>query len=302
MITCGFFNSVDNDRTYSAETFNTYFEGLIASNGVFANVDDAFAVRATSGLNISVGSGKAIVNNHWVRSNTNEILTLDAAHNLFGRYDMISLRWNVTDRLVVLNKTTGTPASAPVKPTPLKSSESEYEIVLAYVYVAPNTTTITAANISDTRHDTSLCGIITGLIEQIDITELHMQYATKFEELNAEMEAWQNQQKIAFELWMKTLTEQLQVNTYIERKQSTLTVTDERYYVQIPSEVNYKTTSILNVYVNGVLCIENADYFIQENEVEGGYMVRFLDSLQASNDVSQIITFHCYSAQIGVLV
>lgn len=302
MITYGFFNAIDNDRLYDAESFNKFFEGLIPSNGVFANVDDGFVVRPSTGLNVTVGRGKAIVNNHWVRSNSVEIITLDTPHNLFGRYDMISLQWNASDRTVSLVKTTGTPASTPVRPTPNKSITDIYEIVLAYIYVGANATQINSALIRDMRHNTSYCGIVTGLIEQIDTSELYKQYTTQFEELSTDMKAWQTQQQSAFEQWMSTLTEQLQVNTYIERLQSNWIVTDEQYYIQIPDVLLYSTNDILNVYVNGILCVENVDYIIQENEVEGGYMVRFLESLQASSDTTQIITFHCYKSQIGVRV
>lgn len=301
MITYGFFNAVDNDRTYDAATFNTFFEGLIAKNGVFADVDDGFEVTPLTGLNVKVGKGKAIVNNHWVRSNSDEAVTLNTAHSVLSRYDMIALTWNATSRIIELTVTAGTPASNPIKPSP-KRTESISEIALAYVYVAAGATSLSYSNVTDSRHDTSVCGIITGLIKQIDISTLYAQYATKFEELTAAMQTWQNEQKNAFDSWMSTLTEQLNVNTYIELKQASINGSGIQWYIDLPEELEYSPNDILNVYIDGVLCIENVDYIIQENEVVGGMMLKFFEKINAAEDERMTITFQCYKSKIGVNV
>lgn len=302
MITYGFFNAVDGDRKYDAATFNTFFEGLIAANGIFENVENGFRVRAAGGLNVNVESGKAIVNGYWVKNNATEVLTLATAHNLLGRYDMVTLRWSSNERAISLNVTTGTPASTPIKPVPIQNEPGTHEIALAYIYVGPNASTITPANITDTRYSTALCGMIHGLIEQVDTSTLYNQYAAQFEALSGSMKTWQDAQQAAFESWLSALTEQLQVNTYIEKTQANYIVTSEKWYIQIPEQVDYQTTDILDVFINGIFCVENLDYTIEENEVEGGYMVRFVNSLQASNDPSQTVTFRCLKSKIGATV
>lgn len=215
-ITFGFFNSVNDDRLYNAETFNTYFEGLISQNGVYENVGDSLAVAAGTGLNVTVATGKAIVNSHWVKLSAVETLEIATAHNLFSRYDMVSLRWNSTTRDVTLQVTTGTPASTPVRPTPV-TSDTAYEIVLAYVLVPANATQITTGNIYDQRPNTAVCGYITGLIEQVDITDLFEQYEARFAALEDQLENWQETSRDTFDAWYYQLTQNLTVGAYIQK-------------------------------------------------------------------------------------
>lgn len=216
MISYGFFNSLNDDRLYNAETFNTYFEGLISSSGVYGNVGDKLIVTPGSGLEVLVGSGKAVVNNHWVKLSASETLTVTTAHNLFARYDAVTLSWNASTRNVTLQVVAGTPSSNPVKPEPTRDS-MKYEIVLAYILVPANATTITSANIYDQRDNTSVCGYITGLIDQVDISTLFEQYEARFNALETSMETWQAQQKTAFDTWYYELTNNLTVGAYIEK-------------------------------------------------------------------------------------
>ena len=200
MITYGFFNSLNDDRLYNADTFNTYFEGLISDSGVYANVGDKLVVNPGEGLEVLVGSGKAHVNRHWVRLSASETLTVTTAHNLFARYDAVTLRWNANTRDVTLQVVAGTPSSNPAKPEPTRDSMN-YEIVLAYVLVPANAVSLSSANIYDQRDNTSVCGYITGLVDQVDISTLFAQYEARFNALENSMVEWQAQQKTQFDTW-----------------------------------------------------------------------------------------------------
>lgn len=251
MIKYGFFNSVNGDRVYNAESFNDFFEGLISSNGVFEGVRGSFIVSAGTGLNISVATGKAIVNNHWVVNDAIEIVALDTAHGVLNRWDMIGLIWNSTDRTVTLRKTTGTPASTPVKPSPVRTT-TEHEIVLAYVYVGAGVTSVTNADITDTRYDDELCGLITGLIEQVDTGTLYRRFATELAELRAE-----------FDIWFNALTEELNVNTYITSQSISYTGDGTVTQFAMPSE--YEAGDIVDVYLNNIVLMPDIDYTISGN-------------------------------------
>lgn len=245
-ITYGFFNSVNDDRLYNAETFNTYFEGLISQNGIYENVDNCLAVSAGSeGLTVIVGDGKAIVNSHWVRLSAAETLTLATAHNLFSRYDMITLRWNSTTRDITLQAVTGTPASTPVRPTPTVN-DSIVEIVLAYVLVPANATTLTTGNIYDQRANTAVCGYITGLIEQVDITDLFEQYESRFAALEDQLESWQEAQQNTFDAWYYQLTQNLTVGAYIQQ---------------------YRKIVVGGAGVSNIIPLDMAGYEYDENDV-----------------------------------
>lgn len=65
----GFWNSIDGDRTYSAEDMAIPFEGVI-TDGVFANWGDAFKTTVVDGSTIAIGSGKAWFNKKWIQNDS----------------------------------------------------------------------------------------------------------------------------------------------------------------------------------------------------------------------------------------
>lgn len=296
MINSGFFESVGTDRTYYADSFNTFFEGLIAANGIFENVGGGFAVEPAEGLTVNVRDGKAIVNNHWVRSDATEPLTIDTAHTLYNRYDMITLRWESTTRDVTLHLTKGTENTKEEKPQPIRGM-SQSEIVLAYIYVKAKTSTITAANIIDCRYDTDICGVIASLIEQVNTSTLYKQYVAKFEEMVRLQQQWLDEQQTAFNTWFSNLTSDLIVATRLDRKMANV-ITDRvngTQYIDLPASLEYKDDDILDVYVNGILMIPNTDYTLMMNEVENVPMVYFFADIEPDN----IITFFCMKTDIA---
>lgn len=56
-----------------------------------------------------------------------------------------------------------------------------YELALADVYVGAGVTAITQSNITDRRYNTSLCGIVVGVVEQIDPSSITAQFDNFFE-------------------------------------------------------------------------------------------------------------------------
>lgn len=65
----GFWNSIDGDRTYSAEDIAIPFDGVI-TEGVFANWGDAFRATVINGSTITIGSGKAWLNKRWIQNDS----------------------------------------------------------------------------------------------------------------------------------------------------------------------------------------------------------------------------------------
>lgn len=294
-ITSGFYNSTNNDRTYNADDFNSYLEGLISQNGVFDQVDGGFIVSpGTGGMAVNVATGKAMVQGCWVKSDAVETLAIAAANSLLPRYDMVSLYYNSTNRSVVLRVTTGTAASTPAQPQPVQNT-GDYEIALAYVLVEAGATSITAAHIIDTRYNNALCGKIQGLIEQVDISTLYNQYTAAFDALEAQMEQWQAQQQADFESWFNTLTDTLSVNTYIQKQVATVTRSSAGRYVDFPSAITYAAGDALEIFVDGIYKNEGTDYTIQTNEIENIPMLQFT-SQQASGAV---ISFLNIKSRIG---
>ena len=77
-----------------------------------------------------------------------------------------------------------------------------YELGLALITVAANQSAITQSSITDTRADSSVCGLITQLIDHIDTSEFMQQLTTWQEEYSAEQQA-------AFTVWFNEMKDQL---------------------------------------------------------------------------------------------
>ena len=243
-ISYGFFNSVNGDRLYNADDISNYFLKLI-SNGVFATPANAMQVQESSGMTVSVSAGWGFINCKWLNNDSAYNLTLDAADIALNRIDRIVMRLNAdrTLRNMELAIIKGTPAATPAPPALTRVAGGVWELSLAQIYIAANAAEITQANITDERPNTSLCGFVTGLIDQIDTTNLFAQYNAAFNE-------W-------FETVKETLNSATLVRQYTQRYETT-----QASETTIPINIaNYNyTLDILNVYVNGLKLIPGVDY------------------------------------------
>lgn len=184
METSGFFNSElvngVEDRAYIPEQFSEYFANFV-SNGYFANPTDALQVVNPTGLGMTlqIKAGTAFINGFWYKNSTTLPKTLEAADGLLPRIDAIVVRKTVSTRETKVFIKKGTPASSPVAPTVTRDG-NVYELMLATVYIAPGTLNITNANITDTRMNESVCGVVKGLIEEIQTNDLFAQFTDAF--------------------------------------------------------------------------------------------------------------------------
>lgn len=96
-VTSGFFDSVDHDRLYNAEDVGRIMEGIFTDGILNDSRDDKFVVNATTGLDLTVGSGKGWFKNTWIRNDDN--ITLTANPNTLGvaRIDTVVIDVNKED-------------------------------------------------------------------------------------------------------------------------------------------------------------------------------------------------------------
>ena len=251
-VTYGFFNSLNSDRLYNADQMSNYFKGLI-TNGVYESVDDALIVKATTGMTVSVGTGRAIIDCKWINVDAIVNLSINASHVTLNRYTAVCLHLDIGNRLIEIVAIDGTNATTPTKPVPTNTSTDKY-LVLAYVYVGAGSTAITQSKITDTRANTNICGWVTGLIKQVDTSELFLQwqdaYATYYEEMTA-----------AFDSWLSTLTSQLNVSTFIQayKKRTVLDGISNVISLDMTGYI-YSADDIIDVYINGLYADEGIDY------------------------------------------
>lgn len=269
-ITYGFFNAIKQsdgtyDRTYNADQMSTYFEGLV-SDGVYESVGDAMRVVASSGMQIQVKSGRMLINSKWVKNDAAYPIIINTAHVTLNRYTAIVVRLDLSARTISIVAKDGDNATDPTKPT-MTNSQTIKEMCLAYIYVGRGVTSISQANIEDTRPDNNVCGWVTGIVQQVDTSKLFLQWQTAYEEFYQQMQTWQQQQEAAFNTWFSALTDQLNVNTYIQRYHKTINMgTKNGVFPLDMSGYTYATTDVLFVNVNGVMLTEEYDYILDTSK------------------------------------
>lgn len=295
-LTSGFYNSLNGDRRYNSEQISSMFEGLL-SDGVFESVDNAFIVTPSSGLTLSVGSGRAWVKNKWAKNDANITITLNPAHVTLNRYTAIVLRNDFTTRDITLEMIDGANASSPTKPSIVRNA-SMYDLCLAYVYVGAGATNITQANITDMRPDNTVCGWVTGLIQQVDTSQLFLQYQTAYEDFFEQLESWKDTQetdfgswetaqKTAFDTWFAALTEELQVNTYIEQyhKFVQIAYSDSKNVPLNMTGYTYNADDVFLIAINGLMATEEEDYIIETSTTPPEVQFSFVGSQNQVQDV-----------------
>lgn len=271
----GFFNSVNGDRKYNADQMTEYFDGLV-SDGVYEDVGNAMVVTATSGMNISIGSGRAVIKSRWAKNDSAVLLAVSSADLVNPRYTSVILELDMAERTFSLKLVDGTPAAVPEKPSVIRT-DTVRQLCLAYIYVPAGTPAIVQSMITDNRPNSPECGWVTGLIEQVDTSTLFLQWQSAYE-----------QQYEAFETWFSHLTEQLNVDTYIERYVKSITTqTATNTYALDPDGYTYEASDIIDVFINGLAATDD-DFFIDE-PVPGTATIT-LNNLSAGNSVLVNIT------------
>ena len=179
-----FFNAIENngvyDRIYNADDVTSYLD-LLVGNGVFPNPSTQLQVRVSSGMNVIVGAGSGWINGHKMINTADMVLSLDPADVVLDRIDRVVFYVDFTERSMGSAVKTGTISASPVAPA-LEQDSTRYELSLATISVAKQITTITAAMITDTRGDSTVCGWVQGLIQQVDTSTLWQQQQAQFEE------------------------------------------------------------------------------------------------------------------------
>lgn len=190
------------DRAETSDLFRMLFANLV-SNGVLATPGDCFQVVAGAGMTVRIRPGFAMIKGAFAYDADEATVTLAAANANLPRVDRVVLRCNYYDRCCEIIVKTGTPATIPVAPELLQPVNGDYyELGLALITVAANQAAITQSSITDTRADSSVCGLITQLIDHIDTSEFMQQLTTWQEEYAAEQQA-------AFSTWFEAMKDQL---------------------------------------------------------------------------------------------
>lgn len=104
----------------------------------------------STGMNVKVAAGYAIVRGHAYYNSSQVTLTIGTA-SASPRIDSVVLRLDPTANTIVLAVVAGTPAASPVAPTLTQTDEGTYELAIAQVAVGASVSTISAGNVTDVR-------------------------------------------------------------------------------------------------------------------------------------------------------
>lgn len=186
--------SGEYDREYLAEDFASYFSKFI-SNGVFPNPSTGLQVIAadTPNMTVTLSVGYGYINGYKYENTTPLTFSIGVADGVLNRKDAIFIRYSKLGRAIKAYKIAGTPGASAVAPSVVRT-EDYYDLCVAIISVNAGITAIPQSLIEDTRLNTSLCGIVTGLVEQVDTTTLYNQIQSDLSQFKtvsqAEFDAW----------------------------------------------------------------------------------------------------------------
>ena len=168
----------ENGITYDADDASGYL--ATRQSGVYSAEED-FAVSISGELSLTVSAGQA-----WVRPSRFKgrsiimeqptTLTLTAADPVRTRIDRVVLRYDAAARQTRLQVLEGTPDSASPTAPAITRTALVYDLCLAEITRPAGSTAITAANLTDTRTDEDVCGVMRDGVTGIPTAELVAHY------------------------------------------------------------------------------------------------------------------------------
>lgn len=162
-----------NDYDFDAADVAAYLAGL--TSGVFSG-DEDFPVTAAGGLKVTVGAGRGWVHpsrftGYSITKREADTLTMPLADPSLSRIDRIVMRYDAGARAASLQVLQGTASSTPTAPA-ISRTELIYDLCLAEITRPAGSTSITTGQITDTRLDEALCGIVRDGVTGIPTDEL----------------------------------------------------------------------------------------------------------------------------------
>lgn len=181
----------ENGITYDADDASGYL--ATRQSGVYSAEED-FAVSISGELSLTVSAGQA-----WVRPSRFKgrsiimeqptTLALTAADPVRTRIDRVVLRYDAAARQTRLQVLEGTPDSASPTAPAITRTALVYDLCLAEITRPAGSTAITAANLTDTRADEDICGVMRDGVTGIPTAQLIAQWRAAQADLETQLRA-----------------------------------------------------------------------------------------------------------------
>ena len=228
-----------NGVVYSAEDVATYL--CTRTSGVYSK-ETNFAVSITGTRQITVAPGLAWINYDdfkgvSVCSREENILTVPEADNTLNRVDRVVLQFDTSENVTAIKLKPGTPAVA-AQPPDILQNHNQYELGLCTISVPAGSTAVTTADITDTRADETVCGVMRDGVTGIPTAQLQAQVKAMLDRLQAEVDNRSFYTKAEADAEHAKLQEQLNNigsltsrQVYCQRAATSMTIPDEVDYV-----------------------------------------------------------------------
>ena len=179
----------ENGITYDADDASGFLSTRLS--GVYS-ADEDFAVTANGGLTVTVSAGQAWVRPARFRGRSiileqPETVTLTAADAVRSRIDRLVLRYDAAAKKTSLTVLTGTPDSASPTAPEITRTALVYDLCLADIRRPAGSTEVTAADITDTRADEAVCGVMRDSVTGIPTAQLQAQALAIMTQLSTEL-------------------------------------------------------------------------------------------------------------------
>ena len=179
----------ENGITYDADDASGYLSTRLS--GVYS-ADEDFAVTANGGLTVTVSAGQAWVRPARFRGRSiimeqPETVTLTAADTVRSRIDRLVLQYDAAAKKTRLQVLEGTPDSASPTAPEITRTALVYDLCLAEIRRPAGSTEITAADITDTRADEDVCGVMRDSVTGIPTAQLQAQALAMMTQLSTEL-------------------------------------------------------------------------------------------------------------------
>ena len=181
----------ENGITYDADDASGYL--ATRQSGVYSAEED-FAVSISGGTSLTVSAGQA-----WVRPSRFKgrsiimeqptTLALTAADPVRTRIDRVVLRYDAAARQTRLQVLEGTPDSASPTAPAITRTALVYDLCLAEITRPANSTAISAADVTDTRADEDVCGVMRDGVTGIPTAQLIAQWRAAQADLETQLRA-----------------------------------------------------------------------------------------------------------------
>ena len=177
-----------NGVTYDAEDVSTYL--CTRTSGVYAK-NTNYAVSVTGPRQITVAPGLAWINYDdfkGVSACSREAvnLTVPDADSTLPRIDRVVLQFDTAANLTAIRLKTGTPAVA-AQPPDILQNHNQYELGLCTISVPAGSAAVTSADITDTRTDEAVCGVMRDSVTGIPTAQLQAQALAIMTQLSTEL-------------------------------------------------------------------------------------------------------------------